>query len=81
MQNSNDSNGRLKTYLNIYSEWEETEEFNIENIAQSCLNVELNFIPCKLMHTHLVTWKGDKIENKEVLYILKVFRYCKYRVR
>lgn len=70
MQNSNDSDSRLETYLNIYSEWEETEEFNIENIAQSCLNVELNYIPYKLLHTNLVIWKDGFIESKEVSCIM-----------
>ncbi|KAJ8942623.1 hypothetical protein NQ318_013336 [Aromia moschata] len=69
IKNSNDSD-TLETYLNIYSEWEENEDFNIENIAQNCLNVELNFIPYKLLHTYLVTWQGDSIRSKEVVFIL-----------
>ncbi|KAG5899511.1 hypothetical protein JTB14_008200 [Gonioctena quinquepunctata] len=69
IKNSNDSESHLETYLNIYS-GEDTEDFNIENIAQSCLNVELNFIPYMLFHTHLVTWKNGQIENKEIVFVL-----------
>ncbi|CAH1110509.1 unnamed protein product [Psylliodes chrysocephalus] len=68
IKNSSDSEGRLDTYLNIYS-GEDTEEFNIENVAQSCLNVELNFIPYKLLHTYLVIW-DDGVINKEVVFVL-----------
>lgn len=56
----------LETFLNIYSESEENREFNIESIAQNCLNVELNFIPYHLTHTELVVWKDDEIVTKEV---------------
>ncbi|XP_028149756.1 KICSTOR complex protein kaptin [Diabrotica virgifera virgifera] len=69
IKNSSDAEGRLDTYLNIYS-GEETEELNIENIAQSCLNVELSFIPYKLLHMYLVTFDEDKIVNKEVVFVL-----------
>ncbi|CAG9837605.1 unnamed protein product [Diabrotica balteata] len=69
IKNSSDAEGRLDTYLNIYS-GEETEELNIENIAQSCLNVELSFIPYKLLHMYLVTFDEDKIINKEVVFVL-----------
>nr|CAH7724648.1 unnamed protein product [Callosobruchus chinensis] len=70
IKNSNDADSRLETYLNIYSEWEESEDFNIDNIAQNCLTVELNFIPYKLCHTHLVTWNDDEIQCKEIVFIL-----------
>ncbi|CAG9763912.1 unnamed protein product [Ceutorhynchus assimilis] len=50
IKNSNDSDS-LETFLNIYSQLEENDEFDIENVAQNCLTVELNFIPYKLMHT------------------------------
>ncbi|KAH1007617.1 hypothetical protein HUJ04_004829 [Dendroctonus ponderosae] len=69
IKNSNDSD-TLETFLNIYSQLEEHEDFNIENIAQNCLTVELNFIPYQLMHTELITWKGDKIAKKEIVFIL-----------
>ncbi|XP_066262660.1 KICSTOR complex protein kaptin-like [Euwallacea similis] len=69
IKNSNDSD-TLETFLNIYSQLEEHEDFNIENIAQNCLTVELNYIPYKLMHTEFFTWNDDKIANKEIVFIL-----------
>ncbi|CAH1116569.1 unnamed protein product [Phaedon cochleariae] len=69
IKNSNDTEGHLETYLNIYS-GEEADDFNIENIAQSCLNVELSFIPYKLLHTYLIGWKDDQIVSKEIVFIL-----------
>lgn len=65
----------METFLNIYSQLEEHEDFNIENIAQNCLTVELSFIPYKLMHTELVTWNDDEIANKEVNIIIQS-RFC-----
>lgn len=61
----------LETYLNIYSEWEESKEFNIESISQNCLNyIELKFIPYQLTHTYLVTWDGEKCSKEvELAYI------------
>ncbi|XP_018575978.1 KICSTOR complex protein kaptin-like [Anoplophora glabripennis] len=69
IKNSNESDS-LEAYLNIYSEWEENEDFNIENIAQNCLNVELNFIPYKLLHSFLVKWQDDECVTKEFVFIL-----------
>lgn len=57
-------------YLNIYSEWEENEDFNIDNIAQNCLNVELSFTPYQLTHTELIVWDGDTIASKEIVFLL-----------
>lgn len=56
----------LETYLNIYSDSDESKEFHIENIAQNCLNVELNFIPYHLTHSELLTWSEDNCITKEV---------------
>lgn len=55
----------MESFLNIYSDWEETTEINLDNIAQNCLNIELNFVPYHLSHTYLITWYGDII-SKEV---------------
>ncbi|KAJ3636757.1 hypothetical protein MTP99_000270 [Tenebrio molitor] len=57
-------------YLNIYSEWEESDEFNIDNIAQNCLNVELTFTPYQLTHTNLIVWEDGRIANKEIVFLL-----------
>lgn len=56
--------------MNIYSEWEENEEFNLDSIAQNCLNVVLNYILYHLNHTFLVTWQNDEIVHKEVVFLL-----------
>ncbi|XP_050294931.1 KICSTOR complex protein kaptin-like [Anthonomus grandis grandis] len=69
IKNSNESD-TLETFLNIYSQLEEHEDFNIENIAQNCFTVELNFIPYKLMHTELIKWDGDTIVKKEIVFVL-----------
>ncbi|KAK9702114.1 hypothetical protein QE152_g30178 [Popillia japonica] len=65
IKNSKDVN-TMETYLNIYSEYEENCEFDIESVAQNCLNVQLNFIPHYHGHTELVDWKNDEIVNREV---------------
>ncbi|XP_060519052.1 KICSTOR complex protein kaptin-like [Cylas formicarius] len=69
IKNSSDSD-TLETFLNIYCQLEENEDFDIENIAQNCLNVELNFIPYKLLHTHLITWNDCSILGKEIVFVL-----------
>lgn len=56
----------METYLNIYSEYEDNGEFDIDSIAQNCLNVQLNFIPHYHGHTELIEWKNDEIFNREV---------------
>lgn len=70
IKHSNDLHA-LETYLNIYSGWEESVEFNMETISQNCLhNIELKYIPYHLTHTHFVQWNEDKINNKEVVFLL-----------
>lgn len=55
-----------ETYLNIYSEWEPSLEFNLDNIAQNCLMLELSFIPYQLYHTDLFIATNDVGHIKEV---------------
>ncbi|GJQ66742.1 hypothetical protein Trydic_g4682 [Trypoxylus dichotomus] len=69
IKNSKDVNA-METYLNIYSEYEENGDFNIENLAQNCLNVQLNFIPHFHGHTELIEWKNDEIINREMVFLL-----------
>ncbi|KAK9883968.1 hypothetical protein WA026_004904 [Henosepilachna vigintioctopunctata] len=69
IKNSNDSDS-LETYLNIYSGWEASEDFNIENIAQNCQSLELNFIPYRLMHTDLFLWDNDGLCSQEKVFLL-----------
>lgn len=44
-------------YLNIYSEPEpdENNDFNIDNLANNCLMIELDFVPYFLYHTFLLS--------------------------
>nr|XP_022920554.1 KICSTOR complex protein kaptin-like isoform X2 [Onthophagus taurus] len=60
----------VETYLNIYSEYEDNEEINIDNIAQNCFNVQLNFIPHFHGHTDLIKWKDNKLVKREPVFIL-----------
>ncbi|XP_045474499.1 KICSTOR complex protein kaptin-like [Harmonia axyridis] len=69
IKNSNDSDA-LETYLNIYSGWEASDDFNIENIAQNCQNVELNFIPYRLIHTDYIQWNDEDVILKEKVFLL-----------
>jgi len=70
IKNSNDLHA-LETYLNIYSGWEDSVEFNMESISQNCLNnIELKFIPYHLTHTYLTSWNGDELSTKEVVFLL-----------
>ncbi|XP_076260222.1 KICSTOR complex protein kaptin-like [Rhynchophorus ferrugineus] len=69
IKNSNDSD-TLETFLNIYSQSEDHEDFNIEDIAQNCLTIGLNFIPYKLTHTELVHWNNDGNATREIVFVL-----------
>ncbi|XP_030638301.1 KICSTOR complex protein kaptin [Chanos chanos] len=46
-----DSGDKATPFLNIYCDYEPGSEFNLESIAQSCLNLELQFTPFQLYHT------------------------------
>ncbi|XP_064621395.1 KICSTOR complex protein kaptin-like [Lineus longissimus] len=59
------SNNKPSQFLNIYSDSEPDAEFNLENIAQGCFNLELNFIPFQLCHTDLIV-DG----NRETVFLL-----------
>ncbi|KAF5298731.1 hypothetical protein FQR65_LT09600 [Abscondita terminalis] len=61
----------LETFLNIYSGWEESKEFNMESLSQNCLNnIELRYIPYHLTHTYLVKWNEDGTVDKETVFVL-----------
>ncbi|EFA06740.2 KICSTOR complex protein kaptin [Tribolium castaneum] len=70
IKNSNLLDSSFEYYLNIYSEWEESDDFNIDNIAQNCLNVELSFTPYQLTHTDLIIWENEQITTKEIVFLL-----------
>ncbi|XP_064208139.1 KICSTOR complex protein kaptin isoform X4 [Anguilla rostrata] len=50
---SQDSGDKASPFLNIYCDYEPGSEFNLESIAQSCLNLELQFTPFQLYHTEI----------------------------
>ncbi|XP_067084806.1 KICSTOR complex protein kaptin isoform X3 [Osmerus mordax] len=49
-----DSGDKATPFLNIYCDYEPGSEFNLESIAQSCLNLELQFTPFQLYHTDVL---------------------------
>ncbi|KAK0090245.1 hypothetical protein PV325_001940 [Microctonus aethiopoides] len=63
------SEGRVETYLNIYSEGAgeiENAETSIETIAQNCLTVELTYTPYLLYHTSI----RDEEIGEEVVWLI-----------
>ncbi|XP_055944850.1 KICSTOR complex protein kaptin-like isoform X3 [Argiope bruennichi] len=59
-----DSSG-MKKYFNIYSDWEPSKECDLDNIAQGCLSICLEFVPLHLTHTEIIV---DDV--KEVVWLL-----------
>ncbi|KAM3868730.1 KICSTOR complex protein kaptin [Diretmus argenteus] len=53
-----DSGDKATPFLNIYCDYEPGSEFNLESIAQSCLNLELQFTPFQLYHTEVQSADG-----------------------
>uniref|UniRef100_A0A8C7NWQ2 NOVA alternative splicing regulator 1 n=1 Tax=Oncorhynchus mykiss TaxID=8022 RepID=A0A8C7NWQ2_ONCMY len=53
-----DSGDKATPFLNIYCDYEPGSEFNLESIAQSCLNLELQFTPFQLYHTEVQCENG-----------------------
>ncbi|PNJ41118.1 KPTN isoform 3, partial [Pongo abelii] len=45
-----DSGDKGSPFLNIYCDYEPGSEYNLDSIAQSCLNLELQFTPFQLCH-------------------------------
>ncbi|EPQ02484.1 Sodium/calcium exchanger 2 [Myotis brandtii] len=45
-----DSGDKGSPFLNIYCDYEPGSEYNLDSIAQSCLNLELRFTPFQLCH-------------------------------
>ncbi|KAG9327920.1 hypothetical protein JZ751_017281 [Albula glossodonta] len=54
-----DSGDKASPFLNIYCDYEPGSEFNLESIAQSCLNLELQFTPFQLYHTEVQCTDGS----------------------
>lgn len=55
-----DSGDKATPFLNIYCDYEPGSEFNLESIAQSCLNLELQFTPFQLYHTEVQCDDGSR---------------------
>lgn len=60
-----DNGGKQSQYFNIYSDRESTNECDLDNIAQGCLSISLDFIPFQLTHAEL-TFQ----ESKEYVWLL-----------
>ncbi|CAB1433589.1 unnamed protein product [Pleuronectes platessa] len=54
-----DSGDKATPFLNIYCDYEPGSEFNLDSIAQSCLNLELQFTPFQLYHTEVQCEDGS----------------------
>uniref|UniRef100_A0A8C2SRX7 Kaptin, actin binding protein n=1 Tax=Coturnix japonica TaxID=93934 RepID=A0A8C2SRX7_COTJA len=50
-----DSGDKPSPFLNIYCDYEPGCEFDLDSVAQSCLNLELRFTPLQLCHAEYVT--------------------------
>ncbi|XP_058051076.1 KICSTOR complex protein kaptin [Ahaetulla prasina] len=48
-----DSGDKASPFLNIYCDYEPGSEYNLDSIAQSCLNLELQFTPFQLYHAQV----------------------------
>ncbi|XP_054854631.1 KICSTOR complex protein kaptin [Eublepharis macularius] len=48
-----DSGDKGCPFLNIYCDYEPGSEYNLDSIAQSCLNLELQFTPFQLYHAEV----------------------------
>uniref|UniRef100_A0A2K5ZM55 Kaptin, actin binding protein n=1 Tax=Mandrillus leucophaeus TaxID=9568 RepID=A0A2K5ZM55_MANLE len=56
-----DSGDKGSPFLNIYCDYEPGSEYNLDSIAQSCLNLELQFTPFQLCHAEVQV--GDQLET------------------
>ncbi|XP_054708037.1 KICSTOR complex protein kaptin-like [Uloborus diversus] len=48
-----DIDGKQSQYFNIYSSWEPSSEGDLDDIAQECLSIYLDFVPFHLTHAEL----------------------------
>ncbi|KAM9270577.1 LOW QUALITY PROTEIN: KICSTOR complex protein kaptin [Cariama cristata] len=56
-----DSGDKASPFLNIYCDYEPGSEYDLDSVAQSCLNLELQFTPFQLCHAEVCV--GDKPET------------------
>uniref|UniRef100_UPI00358E7438 KICSTOR complex protein kaptin isoform X2 n=1 Tax=Myxine glutinosa TaxID=7769 RepID=UPI00358E7438 len=48
-----DARDKVSPFLNIYCDYEPGSEYNLDSVAQSCLNLALDFIPLQLCHAEV----------------------------
>ncbi|KAK7802668.1 hypothetical protein U0070_011604 [Myodes glareolus] len=56
-----DSGDKGSPFLNIYCDYEPGSEYNLDSIAESCLNLELQFTPFQLCHAEVQV--GSQLET------------------
>ncbi|KAM4643467.1 LOW QUALITY PROTEIN: KICSTOR complex protein kaptin [Amazona ochrocephala] len=56
-----DSGDKPSPFLNIYCDYEPGSEYDLDCVAQSCLNLELQFTPFQLCHAEVQI--GDRLET------------------
>ncbi|XP_015706048.1 KICSTOR complex protein kaptin [Coturnix japonica] len=56
-----DSGDKPSPFLNIYCDYEPGCEFDLDSVAQSCLNLELRFTPLQLCHAEVCI--GDRCDT------------------
>lgn len=56
-----DSGDKPSPFLNIYCDYEPGSEYDLDCVAQSCLNLELQFTPFQLCHAEVRA--GDRLET------------------
>ncbi|XP_048474161.1 KICSTOR complex protein kaptin [Rhincodon typus] len=60
-----DSGDKASPFLNIYCDYEPGSEYNLDSIAQSCLNLELQFTPFQLCHVEI-----EERHQRETVFLL-----------
>ncbi|XP_048378524.1 KICSTOR complex protein kaptin isoform X2 [Stegostoma tigrinum] len=60
-----DSGDKASPFLNIYCDYEPGSEYNLDSIAQSCLNLELQFTPFQLCHVEI-----EERQQRETVFLL-----------
>ncbi|XP_039100443.1 KICSTOR complex protein kaptin isoform X3 [Hyaena hyaena] len=65
-----DSGDKGSPFLNIYCDYEPGSEYNLDSIAQSCLNLELQFTPFQLCHAEYVSHRVQVGNQLETVFLL-----------
>ena len=57
-------------FLNIYSDWEHGNDLELENLAQTCLSLELDYVPYQLTHCTVATTHAAAAGEEETVWLL-----------